>query len=152
MQIHKYPRSKYLPKRQTDHTQCSVFHPACMWLSHDVAVLGAFAKLRNRLLALPFLSVFMHVCPFVWLYDRMEQLGSHWRDFHENIQLSRKFNFDWNLSTATGTVHENLCTFMIICRRSFLGVRNVSENSCRGNRNTHFIFTNFLQKIMPSMG
>jgi hypothetical protein len=30
-------------------------------------------------------------------------------------------------------------------------MRNVSEKSCRGKRNTHFIFSNFFPKMVPFM-
>ena len=43
------------------------------------AFLGAFAKLRKATI-----SSVMSVCPSV----RMEQLGSHWTDFHEICYLS----------------------------------------------------------------
>jgi len=79
----------------------------------------------------------------------MEQLGSHRTDFHEISYLSifrtsaEKIKFRENLTRITGTLHEELCTFMIISRRILLRMRNVSDKSCRENRNTHFIFHNF---------
>jgi hypothetical protein len=42
------------------------------------SVLGAFAKLLMRLLALSCLSFYLNVCPSA----RMEQLGAHRKDFH----------------------------------------------------------------------
>ena len=45
--------------------------------------------------------------------------------FFEN--LSRKFNFHWNLWRKTGTLHEDLCTFMVIYRWIILRMRNVSD-------------------------
>jgi len=45
----------------------------------NVPLLGAFAKLLKATI-----SIVMSVCPFV----RMEQLGSHWTDFHEICYLS----------------------------------------------------------------
>ena len=41
-----------------------------------------------------------------------------------------------------GTLHEDQYTF-IISPWIFLRMRNVSEQSCRENKNTHFIFNNF---------
>jgi len=41
--------------------------------------LGTFAKLQKASI-----SFVMSVCPSV----RMEQLGSHWKDFHEILYLS----------------------------------------------------------------
>ena len=36
------------------------------------------------------------------------------------------------------TIHEHLCTRMVICG-PILRMRNVSDKSCRENRNIHFI-------------
>ena len=45
----------------------------------------------------------------------------------------------------TGTLHEDQYTFFIISRL-VLRMRNVSEKSYRETQNTHFIFSNFVQK------
>ena len=43
-----------------------------------------------------------------------------------------------------GTLHENQYAFFIILSCSFLvRMKNVSDESCRGNQNTHFVFSNF---------
>jgi hypothetical protein len=57
--------------------------------------------------------------------------------------LLRKFKFDYNLTTITGTSHEDRYTFVIISRSILLRMRNVSDKSCRENQNTHFVFSNF---------
>ena len=41
-----------------------------------------------------------------------------------------------------GTLHEDRYTFFIISC-SFLRIRNVSDKRCRGNQNSHFVFSNF---------
>jgi hypothetical protein len=96
----------------------------------------------------------------------MEQLGSHTTDFNEIWYLSifrksvDKFEvllkydtnngyFTWrplyiygNMTRITGTLHEDLCTFMVIFRLIITIMRHVSEKkSCRENHNTHFIFS-----------
>ena len=43
----------------------------------------------------------------------------------------------------TGTLHEDQYTFFIISLSIPLIMRNVSDKSCRGNQNTHFMFSNF---------
>jgi hypothetical protein len=63
--------------------------------------------------------------------------------------LSRKVKFDQNLTRITGTLHEDLCTFMIISRWILLRMRNVSDKSCTENQNTHFMFSNVFPKIVP---
>jgi len=42
-----------------------------------------------------------------------------------------------------GTLHEDQYTFLIISRSALLGMRNVSDKSCRENQNTHFMFSDF---------
>ena len=43
----------------------------------------------------------------------------------------------------THTLHEDQYTFLIISYSVLLRMRNVSDESCRGNQNTHFVFDNF---------
>ena len=50
-----------------------------------------------------------------------------------------------------GTLHEELCTFMIISRRILLRLRNVSDKSCGENPMTCFVFSNFFPKVSPFM-
>jgi hypothetical protein len=101
--------------------------------------------------------VYQYVCLSARLSVRMEQLASHRTDFHEIWYLSifRKFvkkcPLHFNLTRITGTLHEDLCTFMIISRWFLLRIRNVSDKSCRENQNTHFISNNFFPKIVPFM-
>jgi hypothetical protein len=51
--------------------------------------------------------------------------------FSEN--LSRKFKFLLSLTRITGTLHEYLCTFMIICSWIILILRNVSDKFVEKN-------------------
>ena len=51
-----------------------------------------------------------------------------------------KFKFYLNLTKITGTLHEDLRTFMSIARSFLLRMRNVSDKSCRVNQNTYFMF------------
>ena len=45
-----------------------------------------------------------------------------------------------------GTLHEGLCTFMIIYRLIIFRVRNISDERYREDQNTHFMFSNFPRK------
>jgi hypothetical protein len=73
--------------------------------------LGAFAKLKKKLLASSCLSVLPH-----------ETTVSRWMDFHETPyirifeSLSRNFKFYKNMAIITNNVHEDLRTFMIVSR------------------------------------
>jgi len=53
----------------------------------------------------------------------------------------------------TDTLHEDLRTFMIISRPFRFRMRNVSDESCTENQNTHFMFNNlfFFSEIVPFM-
>jgi hypothetical protein len=88
-------------------------------------ILGAFAKLREASI-----SFAMSVCLSVCLSVRMEQLGSHWTDFHDTWFVSifrnyvEKFKIHYNLTRITGTLHEDLCTFLIIFLSFLLTRRN----------------------------
>jgi hypothetical protein len=55
-----------------------------------------------------------------------------------------------NLTWITDTLHEDQYTFMISLP-VLLRMSNVSNESCRKNQNTHFVFSNFLPKIVPFM-
>jgi hypothetical protein len=73
----------------------------------------------------------------------MEQLGSHWKDFHEILYLRiiqkslDKMQVYYNLTGTTGTLHKDLCAFMA-SRRIFLGMRNYCDKSCGENHNWAF--------------
>jgi hypothetical protein len=47
-----------------------------------------------------------------------------------------------------GTLHEDLRTFMILSHSVLLITRNILDKSCRENENIHFLFNNFLQKLI----
>ena len=68
----------------------------------------------------------------------MEQLGSWWVDFceiwHLSIfQLSVKIQVPLKYD-ITGTLHEDLVTFLITSHPVLLGMRNVLDKSCRENQ------------------
>jgi len=92
----------------------------------------------------------LHVCPSV---SQHEQLGSYRTDLHEiwYLRLFRKSveKFHYNRTRIKGTLHEDQYTFFIISRSFLHRMRNVSNKTCRENQNTHFVFCNFFQKIVP---
>jgi hypothetical protein len=51
--------------------------------------------------------------------------------------------FNKNLTRITGTLHEDLCTFMIMYLSVLLRIRSLSDRICRENQNTHFMFNDF---------
>ena len=71
------------------------------------------------------------------------------RAFFEN--LSRIFKFRYNPTKIKGTLREDVSTFLTISRWVFLVMGNVLDKSCRENKNTRFMFSNFLPKIVPFM-
>ena len=76
----------------------------------------------------------------------MTELVSHWTDFHEISIFSRKsvekIQVSLNSDRKMGTLHEDLCTFMITSRSFLLIMRNVSDKRYKINHNSHFIFSN----------
>jgi hypothetical protein len=65
--------------------------------------------------------------------------------------VSRKSNFHSNMTRIIRTLHEDLCTFMIISRSILLRMRNILEKSCRDNHNTYFMFNNFFPTVVLFM-
>ena len=93
--------------------------------------LGAFAKLRKATI-----SFVMSFCQFVRpsAWNNPIFMKFHIFIFFEN--LSRKSKFHWNLTRITETLHENLCTGMIISPWIILRMRNVSYWRCREYQKT----------------
>jgi len=61
-----------------------------------------------------------------------------------------EFKFLQNLTRITRTLHDILCTFMLISSWILLRRRTVSDKSCTENQNTHFKFSKFFfQKFLP---
>ena len=91
----------------------------------------------------------MSVSPFV----PKEQLGFHWTDCHEISYLNtlRKTAEEVSLKSDKNNGYFTCRSIHIfILSRSFLlRVTSVSDNSCRGNQNTHFIISNFFLRIVP---
>jgi len=42
------------------------------------------------------------------------------------------------MTRITGTLNEDLCTFMIMSRSLLLRMRNISDKSCKDNENTFY--------------
>jgi len=84
-----------------------------------------FAKLRKRPLGLSYLSIPPTIC--------MENVGSHWTGFHEILCWSilrksvEKIQDILKSDNNAATLHEDLCTFMIISYRILLWVRNLLD-------------------------
>jgi hypothetical protein len=113
-------------------------------------ILGAFAKLQKVTV-----SLVMYVCPSFrqsalknsaptgWILIKFDTWA-----FFEN--LSRKFKFRYNLAKITGNLHEDAFTF-VTSRWILVRIRNVQNKRRRENQNTHFVFSNFLPKIVTFM-
>jgi len=67
------------------------------------------------------------------------------RGFVEN--LLRKFRLDYHLTRITDTLHEDLCTFMIISRYVLRRLRNISDTMCRENQNKYLFKNVFFFEI-----
>ena len=62
--------------------------------------------------------------------------------------MLRKSKFPYNLTFIKCTLHETLCTFLIISSSFLLRMRNVLDQSCKENHNTYIMFSNLLPKIV----
>jgi hypothetical protein len=122
-----------------------VLNMAAIMQRKPVTFIGTFAKLWKVTI-----SFIMSVCPSIWPStwnnsaptERIFVKFGIWVFFKN---LSRKFKFHWNLTRITGTLHEELCTFMISWW-ILLRMRNVSHKSCRETQNTHLCSTIFVWK------
>jgi hypothetical protein len=76
----------------------------------------------------------------------MEQLGSHWTDFHEILYFSifrkpaEKIQVSLKSDNNGGILHEHLRTFVTVSRSVLLRLRNVLDRRRRENQNPHFVF------------
>ena len=77
----------------------------------------------------------------------MEQVSSHRTDFCEISYLSFHPPPPQILTRITGTLCVYPCTFVIVLRCILPRMRNVADSSYRKNQNTHFISSNFFQKL-----
>jgi len=50
------------------------------------------------------------------------------------------------MTIMTGSLHEDIRTFIIISRSVLLRMKNISDKICRENQNPHFVFHNFSRK------
>jgi hypothetical protein len=113
---------------------------------HRHSFLGAFAKVQKRLSA----SLCLSVCPS----HRTEQLGSHWKDFHE-ISYLRIFGKicletssfikiwqEWRVRYMQTNIH--FWSYL----SEFFAEWEILQG-CRENQNTHFRFNSFFLKSCP---
>jgi hypothetical protein len=100
-------------------------------------VLGVFAELPKETIRFA-----MSVCLFV----RMQKLNNHWEifikcDIGVSVEiLSRKFEFNYSLTSITVTVHNHLRTVTITSRSTLLRMRNVLEKKLYRKSKHNFVF------------
>jgi hypothetical protein len=102
---------------------------------------GVFTKLQKW-------RVINFVRPSVRPSMRMEQHGSHWKDFLE-IWCLRIFQKSVkNIQISLKSDKNNFINKFMTSHWIYLGMRNVSDRGCRENQNAHFMLSNFfLQEI-----
>jgi len=134
--------------------------------------LGAFAKLRKGTL-----SFVMSVRPYVRLYNlappptgwiimnvifeyfskicwgknsSLFKIRQQWRVLYMYMCDSM-----WQYVTVCDgmwryvTVCDGMWQYVTVSRSFLLVMKNISEESCRDNQNTHFVFNNFFPTIVP---
>jgi hypothetical protein len=101
-----------------------------------------------------------HVCPSVLLSvcDNSNPTGRIFMKYDTGgcfENLSRKFKCHQNRTRIRVTLHGDHYTCFIISLSFLFRMKNVSDKSCRGNQNTHFVFNTFHPppppKIVPFM-
>jgi hypothetical protein len=112
--------------------------------------LVTLTKLRKAIISFV-MSVRPSVRLSVW---NNSKLGSHWADFHEILYLSifrrsvEKVKVLLKSDKHKCTLHEDVCTFVVVSRWILLRTINVSDRCFRENQNTHFTLNNFFTKIV----
>ena len=76
----------------------------------------------------PYTTTQLHVDGFSWYLVFFEDLS---RENSSSIK---------NLIRITGTLHENIRTFMIISRSALLRIGNILDKTCIENESTHIVF------------
>jgi len=82
----------------------------------------------------------MYVHPSVRPSVLVEKLGPHGKDFREILYLNtfrkavEKIQFSLKYDKNNGTLQEGQNAFLILARLILLGMRNVSDKSCRKQR------------------
>ena len=125
-------------------------------LSLDLVICSLYVSSQNfekRLLASSCLSTCLSVRLSVHPHEtpRLPLVGFSWNLIFEYFWKICRDNSSfikiWQEPTCA--LHKDVCTFMKISRWIFLIMRNVSNRSCRENKNTHFMLRNFVPKIVP---
>jgi hypothetical protein len=92
-------------------------------------------------------SICLSVRPSAWNYSaptgRILKRFNIWV-FFEN--LSEALKFYKSLTRITGTLHEDLCTVMTICRPILLGMRNILDKVAQNIKTLILCAINFFQK------
>jgi hypothetical protein len=93
----------------------------------------------------------MPFCLSVRLYATIRLLwgGFLWSLIFEDLQVYvTKIHVSLKSDKNNGTLHEDLCTFMIITRLILLRMRNISQSYVKEkNHDTHFMFNTFFRKV-----
>jgi hypothetical protein len=67
------------------------------------------------------------------------------------VNLSRQFKFYWNLAGIRVFGMSAIYKFIIIFRCIIRRMKNISDESCSENRDTHFMFSNSFPNIVHFM-
>ena len=106
----------------------------------DISLRSIFRQVRK--IAKRTISFFMSARPSNRTYETTRLPGGKfsWIWYLNNFRkMWRKLKFPYNLRRIVGTLHEYLCTFIIISRSCFLRMRNFTGKTCSENQNTFYI-------------
>jgi hypothetical protein len=82
----------------------------------------------------------------------MEQLDSHWKEFHQTLYKSiflksvDKIQVSLKSGNNNGPLYEEQSTFVIVSHSFLFVMKSVLGNICTENQNTHFVVNNFFRQ------
>jgi hypothetical protein len=140
------PERKDIPRP----VSCTGTQSKCIYLT----ILGTFTKFRKVTVSfVVFVGPSVRPAGFPHETTQLSPDGFSWNLIYEYFskkKTSSKFKFHYNRKCITGTLHEDQYIFLILSRWVLLRTKNVLDKSCRGNQNTHFMFSKvFFLKACP---
>ena len=126
---------------RTDHKQASVRPLIYRLAERGWRFIGAFSKLRKATIS--FVTfVRPSVRPSLWTYSDPTGSISMKCGIRASLENRSKIHVSLTSRKNSGTLHKDLCIYMIIFHWVFRRGGNVSDKICRQKQNPHFMFNN----------
>ena len=125
------------------YTYCRMMHGAYS-VKYPGLCFRRFRKISKSDYQLRHISICLSVCLSTWKNSAFT--STDFRELGVSVfpeHLLRKLNFYQNMARITGTLHGDVCPFMVISRCIRHRMRNISDKSCRENQISHLALNNF---------